>query len=211
MPTEVLSALREALACFGARGSKAENDACLDRLIDALGHWPLGNGVEIKSTETAEGTAVELSLPKPKGLGTTNRRIDPECLLMLCILRVAGGRLNIEAHSPGEANFYLRLTLDRPRKERWYVSRLIAGTIEGEAAYEGKDYYDMRRRAYGVRSGLAGWTPPKLGRDEAKAGCLRKFEALQLQPDNRLPAGLNRDELALMIDQAFSLMDALER
>lgn len=210
MPTEVLQALRAALACFAGRGSKAENDACLERLIDALGHWPLGNGVEIKSVETEDGTAVELSMPKPKGLGTTVRRVDPECLLMLCILRVAGGRLNIEAHSPGEANFYLRFTLDRPKGDRWYVSRLIVGTLKGEAAHEGKDYYDMRRRAYRVRLSSA-IAPPELGREQAKAGCLRKFEAAQLQPVNRLPAGLDREELASMIDQAFDLMDTLER
>lgn len=185
-------------------------DACLESLIDVLGCWPLGNGVAIKRVETAEGTAVELTMPKPKGLGLTKRRLDPECLLMLCVLRVAGGRLNVEAHSPNDANFYLRLTLDVPAGDRWYVARLIVGTIEGEAAREGLDYYDMRRSSYGLRAASVGWAPPKLGRDEAKAGCLRKFEALQLVPGNGLPAGLSRDELASMIDQAFSLMDALE-
>lgn len=210
MPTEVLTALRTALPTFGGRGSKAPRDACIDHLIHTLGRWPLGNGVEIKRVEPTEGTAVELNMPKPKGLGLTKRLIDPECLLMLCILRVAGGRLNVEAHSPNDANFYLRLTLDIPARDRWYVARLIVGTIEGEAAREGQDYYDMRRSSYGVRSASVGWASPKLGRDEAKAGCLRKFDALQLIPDNGLPAGLSRDELASMIDQAFSLMDALE-
>lgn len=158
---------------------------------------------------------IRLTLKKPREPGeVTTRDVPAAWLFTTKVHCIVGGRVSIEPHGKGGTQYYPRThglpghTLDGKHR-RFYVMRVIAGTMAGFLTREPADFHVLGRAAIAA----AGQQPKKghhakIGRAEATTYTLDALREA-IERGDPLPAGVDEKLIAQLLEDGYRLLDEL--